>query len=514
MNESSGANQNGSEEQRKLLTAQAARRSLLNFCQAVDPNFRVAWFHEEIAKRLERALDNCANNRKTRLIITIPPRHGKTRLSSQLFPAWALGKYPGLNFILTTYGASLSEDSGMKTRDVIDSDNYQAIFPNVRLRSDVKSKAKWMTGHGGSYTAVGIGGAVTGIGGDVILIDDPHKDRKEAESAASREAVWQYYRSTLYSRLEGYGAIIIIMQRWHDDDLVGRILDFQKENQDVDQFEIVNFPAIATDDEYDISSPSPQKLLRSAGTPLWEEEFSLDKLSNIRSNIGEYNWSSQYQQQPIARELQEFKEETFRKYEYADLLPIASRLKYVTLVDPAISQSKNADNTVVLTVAKDTMGPNIYRIREDAGKYTPSQTVDIVMKHQQEYRSEVWLETVAYQKSLKYALEDEQRKREAYFTISEVKVDNKEMRIRGLVPLYERGVVFHKQDDHLYEAELLQFPNGKHDDRIDCMSFALQALEGQRMRKAVKQFYPHVSRLNRGIPSPYSAPPDSDFGFS
>ena len=194
---------------------EAARHDLLTFCQVTKHGYESTWFHEIIAYKLEDALARAMRGEKVRIILTIPPRHGKSELASIRFPAFAIGKYPNIEFILSTYGADLSETMGMKTRDVISGEAYQAIFPGVELRADQKSKAKWMTNKGGTFTAVGIGGAVTGIGAKVILIDDAHKSREEAESATIRETVWQYYRDTLYSRLEGFGAIIIIMQRWH-----------------------------------------------------------------------------------------------------------------------------------------------------------------------------------------------------------------------------------------------------------------------------------------------------------
>lgn len=480
--------------ERQLFLKEAARRALLNFCQAVSREYVVSWHHEVIAKALEKALETITTGGKARIILAIPPRHGKTRTAAELFPAWALGKYPQLKFILSTYGADLSETTGMKTRDIIDSEAYQFIFPGISLRPDVKSKAKWMTNKNGSYTAVGIGGAITGTGGDVIILDDPHKDRAEAESQTSRNTVWEYYRSTLYSRLEGYGAVIIIMQRWHTDDLVGKLLEWsaekKKAGESYDEWEVINFPAIAEEDEI-----IDGELKRKKGQALWESKYPLDILQNIKETAGIYNWVSQYQQQPIASETQVFKEEMFRYFNDEDL--DRKNLKYYTLVDPAISEKKTADNTVVLTVAKEITGPNIYRIREDTGHFTPKETIDLVFKHTGEYHSDLWIETVAFQKALKYSIEEEQRNRHVFFLIREVKNGNKETRIRGLLPLYERGVVFHRKTDTEFETEAMTFPKGKHDDRIDCMSFILEAMDNTRNGRTAKQFYPHLLRLGK-----------------
>lgn len=423
------------------------------------------------------------------------PTHN-SQLSSIYFPAWALGKYPHLQFILSTYAADLAEKFGLKARDVISAESYQSIFEGVELRKDQKAKAKWMTNKGGSYTAVGTGGSITGSGGNVILIDDPVKDRAEAESKTVSEAVWEYYRSTLYTRLEGAGAIIIIMQRWNQHDLVARVLEESKKNrlagQPYDEWEVISLPAIAETDEH-----VDGRLTRTQGQPLWPSKFPVEVLENIRTTLGSYHWASQYMQDPIHSENQEFKGEMFRYYEEADLQ--GKYLRYYTLVDLAISQRQEADNTVVLTIAKEASGPNWYRVREDAGHYTPQQTLDLVFKHQGEYNSEVGIETVAYQKAFKYSVQEEQRKRERYFTVHEINSrTNKEVRIRGLLPLYETGVIHHRRTDVEYERELLAFPRGRRDDRIDAMANALEIVKNTGGTRA-KVYKPKYTGYGRRV---------------
>lgn len=479
-----------SEQQDKFsLLKSAAHNKLLNFCQLIDPSYEAAWFHEVLADILEKSLEKTIQKKKTRIILTIPPRHGKTQTTSIYFPAWALGKYPTLKFILSSYGADLSEKIGMKTRDVINSEHYQAIFPGVELRQDSKSKTYWMTKQNGSYFAVGVGGPVTGTGANIILIDDPHKNREEAESETQRDNVYEYYKSTLYSRLEGAATVILLMQRWHSADLVGRLLEDDEERKKqgllTEEWEVINFPALAEEDEY-----WNGQLIRKQGEALWPSKFPIDVLQNIREVQGVYNWSSQYAQNPILAENQEFKKEFFKYFEESQLE--GQYLKYFTFIDPAISQKKSGDNTVVLTLAKQINGPNFYRIREDAGKFTPQQTIDLIFKHQKDYNSEVYLETVAYQKALKFSIEEEQKIRQRYFTVNETKTGNKELRIRGLLPMYERGVIFHRHSDVEYERELLSFPRGRHDDRADCMSFLIDCEGIALNRGKARQFYPQA----------------------
>lgn len=476
---------------------QAAQNRLINFAEITNPRYKAEWFHELIGEKLQAAAESVIKKQKIRLIIQVPPRHGKSELSSILFPAWALGKYPQLQFILATYSADLGEKFGMKARDVINSEAYQAIFPNITLRSDQKAKAKWMTQtntnkhtalSGGSYTAVGMGGSITGSGGDIILLDDIVKDRAEAESKTISEGIWDYYRSTLYTRLEGAGGIIIIMQRWNQHDLVARVLEESEKQrlagEPYDEWDVINLPAIADNDEYFNS-----KLTRRQGESLWPSKFPLEVLYNIRSTQGMYHFSSQYQQDPILSEAQEFKESMMKYYKEEDLQN--KYLQYYTVVDLAISQKDTADNSVVLTVAKEVNGPNWYRIREDAGHFTPQQTIDLIFKHQGEYRSTVAIETVAYQKAMKYSIEEEQRKRQVYFQLHEINSKtNKEIKIRGLLPLYEVGVIHHRHTDVEYERELLAFPRGRRDDRIDAMSMLLEIV--QNTHTTTRQYRPKI----------------------
>lgn len=475
--------------------AEASRRRFINYCQLLDPDYQSSWFHEYLANFLQGVVDDVAKGIKRRVILTVPPRMGKTHTAAELWPTWALGRYPKLNFILSTYGSELSERTGLAARDLVNHPHYQAVYPGLSLRKDVKSKRKWKTNKGGGFVGTGIGGAITGIGADCILVDDPFKSREEAESITQRERVWEYFRSTLYSRLQGSGAIVLIMQRWHQDDLVGRLIEQQEEaekslaeggSDKFDRWEVINFPALATKDEI-----IDGVLVRKEGESLWPEGYSVEDIINIRNNIGVYNFTSQYQQNPIAVENQEFNPETFRYFE--DSVLDDPTFRYFTFVDPAISQKSTADNSVVTTIAKSPHSPNIYRVREDAGKFTPTQLIDLIFKHNAQYKSDVHIEAVAFQKMLSYAVDEEQRKRETYFVIKDFKPTGaKEGRVRGLIPLYDRGVIFHRRSDQDYEEELLTFPRGRRDDRIDTMASAVLGLDRTRSHHAgrvkVKRF--------------------------
>ncbi len=433
----------------------------------------MVWFHELIANKLEEALLKASRNEKARIIITIPPRHGKTQLASTYFSAWALGKFPELKFILSSYGADLSEKIGMQTRDIISSEAYQAIFPEITLRPDQKAKAKWQTNKGGSFTAVGIGGAITGIGGNCIVVDDPHKDRAEAESSLMRDRVWEYYQSTLYSRLEGHGAVILIMQRWHVDDLVGRILEESKRlreaNQPYDEWEVINFPAIAEEDEY-ING----KLVRSKGEALWPNKFPLEVLKNIEAkNV--YNWSSQYMQDPILSVNQDFQQSMFKYFDEEQLKGLT--LQYTTTVDLA-GYKKNSDDNVILTVAKEVYGERWFVVDIINGKMTPGEVIDAIFATQAKYRSDIYIEGTAYQSTMKWHVEERQKKTRQYFVVNEIKPKGaKEDRIRSLLALFNLGVLYFRPHYTTLERQLLQFPRGKNDDLADCLAAQLLVVD-------------------------------------
>lgn len=463
----------------------------MNFCQLTDTRYMANWHHEVISQILEKAYEKVQKGERVRIILEVPPRHGKSELATKKFPAWCLGKDPTLPFIVTSYAADLAESFGQGTKDIMLGKEYGALFPKATLRKDTKAKGNWATTKGGSYLAVGVGGPITGKGARIAVIDDPVKNREEAESPTQRQKIWDWYTSTLYTRLEGAGAIIVIMTRWHTYDLVGMLLEQEAENirdgKPHEGWEVIRFPAMS-DSESIMNPMDPRK---EEGIPLWLDKFDVATLENIKKN-SIYDWVSLYQQDPIASETQEFKPEYFKSWKKEDIE--YKNLRYTTTLDPAIAQTAKADNTVILTVAKEVDGPNWYRVREDAGKLTPKQMIDILFKHQSEFKSEVGVEVVAFQKALKYMIDEEQRRREQYFTVHELRSNQaKELRIRGLLPLYQNGVIWHMPTDYEYEAEALTFPKGKHDDRIDAMAMQLMMVKNTRMGNVVKSTKKHFT---------------------
>lgn len=461
-----------SSSDRQVIIKHAGKNDFISFCEIIDPKYEVNWHHEIIGKKLQEAYEKLLKGIGSRIIIEQPPRYGKSEMATIKFPAWVLGKTPEWPVIVASYSADLAEDFGFKARDIMSqNDNYKALF-KTRLREDTQAKKKWLTQQGGGYTATGVGGPITGKGFKIGIIDDPIKNREEANSETMRDKIWDWYRSTFYTRQDGVSIIIIILTRWHLDDLVGRLEEQENEMvragvKNYDEWEYITFPAIAEEDEE----------FRKKGEALWPTRFSIDQLRQIESSLGMYEFSSLYQQHPVPSENQEFRKEWFKYFEEDDLKN--KNLEYFTTIDPAISEKSEANNSVVLTIAKERSRSSWYRVEESAGKMNPTQLIDAIFAHREKYRSKIFLESVAYQKSLKYFTIEEQKKRQVYFTVNELKGNlktKKEIRIRGLIPLYQAGVIYHRRSDALYERELLEFPNGKLDDRIDCMASQLEAV--------------------------------------
>lgn len=277
-----------------LLIVNQARDHLVDFEIATNAKYNPNWHHERIAEELEHIAKYGDRDYKI-LILTVPPRHGKSRQATIDFPAWILGKLPDREVITASYSADLALDFGTQTRELIQGEAYQAIF-ETRLKPDERAKGRWkvatpvgrgkMKATGGGYTSVGVGGATTGRGANIFIIDDPIKNREEANSEVYREKVWNWFTSTAWTRLHPHGVMIVIMTRWHMDDLVGRILandEFQ------DRVKLLRFKAIADKDSK----------RRKEGDALWPDRYSLESLLETKQLIGPYDFQCTPAETPI-----------------------------------------------------------------------------------------------------------------------------------------------------------------------------------------------------------------------
>ena len=449
----------------------ASQHQLINFCEVVDKDYEANWHHETIAAQLETALENILAGKTTRLILELPPRHGKSELATIKFPAWVLGKYPNLKFIVSSYSADLATEFGANTRDVMNSEEYQAIF-NTRLKEDTKAKGNWKTDKKGGYTATGVGGSITGKGFNIGIVDDPFKNRDEADSQVIRDKVWKWWLSTFYTRQEGAGAIIIICTRWHLDDLVGRLEKQQKENEEAgkeyfDKWEKITFPALAETDEG----------FRKTGEPLWPEKFDMPQLLNIKNNLGPYEWSALYQQKPISAESQEFNQGWFRYRTMEEVEKLQTR-KFLT-IDTALLKTEEACSTGICMNWVDK--ENKWNLKAYRVKLNSKELIDFLFSTYLKYGWEkIGIEKTTHTLAIQPFLEDEMRKRKKFLPIEELKHGgiNKNTRIRSLIPRYSSISVYHIKDACKdLEEELLTFPKGISDDVLDATAYQSQLAE-------------------------------------
>lgn len=259
----------------ELQFRRAARTSLLNFTKYTFRGYQVSHHHRLICEKL----DAVERGEARRVMIFMPPRHGKSELASRRFPPYVLGRNPDKEIISASYGAELAVDFGREVRNTINTPRYQVVFPGTQLAIDSSAKGRWHTNGRGGYVAAGVGTSITGRGANILNIDDPVKDRAEAESETVRDSIWAWYRSTAYTRLEKDAAVILTMTRWHEDDLAGRLLEAAQ--VDGDKWDVLCLPAI-----------SPE------GTALWPEKYDMGALAQMRKVLEQREWGALYQQEP------------------------------------------------------------------------------------------------------------------------------------------------------------------------------------------------------------------------
>lgn len=451
----------------------AINGTFAEYCVLIDKRYSMQWFHEVIANKLQEGLKRLERGENVRLGIFVPPRHGKSDTATQKFPSYVLGKHPEWPIMVSSYSDELATDFGMLTRNIMQSDEYHAMF-DTELRSDAKAKGKWITDSGGGYTAVGVGGALTGRGFKIGIIDDPFKNREEADSPVVRESRYNWYRSTFYTRQEGASMIVLILTRWHEDDLAGRVLkDAQlakNAGEPYDDWEIIEFKALATEnDDY-----------RREGEALWPAKFSRDKLLTMKTAMGGYEFSALYQQTPIDEENRKFKESWYRYKPYEDL-DTATTFNVMT-IDPRGKDDVKVGNDYVGITINFITKDNIWHFMSYREKLSATSMIDLMFTNWQRYHlRKIGIEDNQFTQGLLVSIREEMKKRGVYMDIVLLKTGGvqKELRIEGLVPRYEHGGIVHLtyggQNQCVdLEAELKLFPKAANDDTSDSAAYQLQ----------------------------------------
>ena len=475
-----------------------ARRRLLPFVQKINPRYIPGWVHEDICRRLERFSKDVEEGRSPRLMLLVPPRHGKSELASRMFPPWHLGRCPDHEFIACSYNVSLAMSFSRKVKEVIVDPVYEAIF-DTRLHPDFQAAEEWaIKGHRGGYVAAGVGGGITGKGAHILTIDDPIKNAEEAQSADLREKLWEWYTSTAYTRLAPGGGVLIIQTWWHDDDLAGKIQNAMRADNEADQFEIIRYPAIAEHDEYldpgtdqIVERPPPEypdlKPLRLKGEALHPARYDIRALNQIKRTLPQQWWSALYQQNPVPDEGIYFTKDMFRRGP-------APRVQdcYVSIAfDFAISEKQQNDYTVgtVSLLDSDDVLHFVDRVRfKSADADYICKAIVGLCKKWHNPSLQLGLEDGQIYRALSAPLKREMARQRVYPSMQLLKpISDKQARARTLQGRMQQGLVSFSSEADWYDSmrtEMLRFPNGVHDDQVDSAAWnAIMAAGRQPPKK-------------------------------
>lgn len=437
----------------ELLRRTDAAESLIAFTEYTFERYRTSGHHRVVAEHLERV----ERGEVDRLMLLMPPRHGKSELASRRFPAWYLGRHPEKQIACVSASEPLSQDFGREVRNLIQSDEYRAIF-DVLLAEDSQAKGKWHTKQGGIYYALGIGSQFMGRGADVLLIDDPFASMADALSEVERKNVWDWYSGTAYNRLQPNGAIVLINHRMHEDDLSGMLLAQQASGGD--RWEVVELQAINDD-----------------GEALWPEAYPIEALERIRRNTQTRFWSALYQQRPAPEEGDYFKADWLR---WCDVLPPKAQMQFYGGSDYAVT-ANGGDYTVHAVIGLDPDG-RMYLVdlwrRQAASDVWVEAFCDLV----KEWKPLGWAEEKGQIAAGVGPLIDRRsRERSAYVAREQfpVRADKavRAQSIRGRMAMeglyIPRGAPWAAE----LRSELLHFPAGKHDDQVDALGLIGQLLD-------------------------------------
>lgn len=430
--------------------------------------FALSPFHYVIADRLHQ----CFEWKITRLIINIPPGHGKTELITKSFPVWALWNNPHTQIIATWYSTTLTQWFSSEANQYYASESFRKVFPrNKGISQQQNTKEYWKTIEWGWYYATGTWWTITGKRANIFLIDDPIKPDEADKSTVIRDWVNSWFSNTVPSRLFNpeTDCIIIVQQRTHDDDLSGFLIN--KMNEGREKWEVLSMPAIAERDE--TRETRYWTITRKEWEPLDSYRFPISAINKLKEGMNPQAFSSQYMQNPINKEAQEFHEEWFLYHKaeqeewIGDITP--KWLRVFTTVDPAFKQNQHNDDTCIMTGG--FMDNKLYVLEYTAGKFTADVMQEKIIYHIQKWSPEkVGIEAFQAQSMINVFLKQELQKRKIYANIEEVKqTGDKESKIRKLLALYKNWLIYHKIGMDSLENQLKRFPKWAHDDIIDAL---------------------------------------------
>ena len=447
------------EEQERRIKLKQAQTSMTAFAHAVYPGFKEGAHHRKLAK----IFADVASGKKKRVIINIAPRMGKSEFSSYLFPAWFLGQYPDKKIIMATHTAGLSEDFGRRVRNLIEGEDYKAVFPSTVVADDQKAAGKWSTSAGGQYYAVGVGGALAGRGADLFVIDDPHSEQDiKANSRATFDNAWSWFQTGPLQRLMPGGAILVIMTRWSLVDLTGRLLQYQIRNPDADPWEIVELPAILHEDTENEKS-------------LWPEQWPLDQLKKKKAAMDARYWNAQYMQQPTLDSAAFIKRTDWRLWDHDD----PPRCEFIIQSwDTAHEAKTTSDYTACTTWGvwyNEEEGDRPCIILLDAFKDRMEfpELKEVALKQYKEWKPDSFL--VEKKAAGAPLIQELRRMGIPVDEYTPVRGNDKIARVNAVSDLFRSGAVWAPDRRWAKDVieEVVAFPVGEHDDYVDTMTQAL-----------------------------------------
>ena len=427
-----------------------AEKRFIPFVKHVWPEFIEGDHHRKIAKKFE----DIANGKIKRLIVNMPPRHTKSEFASYLFPAWMVGKNPKLKVIQTTHTGELAVRFGRKMKNLVDTNEFAQIFDECKIAADSKAAGRWETNKGGEYYAAGIGGAITGRGADLLIIDDPHSEQ-DALSDTALDSAYEWYTSGPRQRLQPGGSIVIVMTRWSTKDLTGQLLKAQSEPK-ADQWEVVEFPAILPSDK-----------------PVWPNYWKLEELESVKASLSEAKWQAQWQQNPTSEEGSIIKREWWQKWEEED---IPDLVHVIQSYDTAFSRKESADFSAISTWGvfyPRNKGPHLILVDVEKGRWDFPELKKIALEQYKYWEPET---VIIEQKASGTPLTHELRQIGVpVLNFTPSKGNDKHVRVNSVAPIFEAGKVYIPERRWAEEMieECAAFPYGDHDDLVDSMTQAV-----------------------------------------
>jgi len=480
---------------RAVLTA---RDDLIAFTQLMmpDPNFddevgQSLYKPQPFHRMIGSALEDVERGDYRRLMINVGPRFGKTTLASAMFPAWYVGRHPDRSIIVATYNEHYSWDLGRRVRDIMETPEYKQVFPEVEIKVGANAVNRVQTTRDGVVFSVGRGSSITGRGGHCILLDDPIKDRTEADSVIVREKLWQWYNQVLRTRLmDSTGTIVIVQTRWTEDDLVGRLIDPLNPYYNVEEAKAwrkIDLPALAEDNDV---------LGRKPGEALWPERFTKQYLEDIRATDPR-GFAALYQGRPGPKDGAFFKDSDLVTYNKMDDVPAFHTLRFYGASDHAVSVAKSADKTCLMIVGVDEKD-NIWIMPDMVWDRLDShQAVESMIVLMKKYKPMFWwAEGGAITKSLGPFLRRRMAEKQAFCAIDPINpAADKQQRAQAIQARTSMKMVhfpgFIRSWSEMQD-QILKFPHGSNDDVVDTLSLVGLGLSKMHGRTRGRKVEPEV----------------------